>query len=147
MSSVQVFGVRELLGAFTRMGAQLDAASIAATTAAAHLVEERIKTQLGATSHERGTPTPAAPGSPPSLVTGTLRRSVSVTGPNHSGEGWVSEVGPTAVYSRVQDMGGVTGRGHRTRLPARPYVRPAYESAVGEIGGIFREAWSRALLA
>ena len=49
--------------------------------------------------------------------------------------------GPTAIYSRVQDQGGRTGRGHHTELPARPYVEPSVERARFEIESVFERAW------
>jgi phage gpG-like protein len=58
-------------------------------------------------------------------VTGTLRRSITVKGPHPLGLGrWEAQIGPTAVYGRIQELGGVTGRGGATVLPARPYVAP-----------------------
>ena len=34
-------------------------------------------------------------------------------------------VGSHCVYSRIHDMGGWTGRGHRTKIPKRAYARKA----------------------
>lgn len=88
--------------------------------------ERAIKAMLSRTSHSRGTPTPAPPGAPPAIITGTLRRSVIGSGPADEGGGrWVATVRPTTVYARIQEMGGRAGRGHRSKLPPRPYVAPA----------------------
>lgn len=93
-------------------------------------------------AHSAGTTTPSAPGTPPAVVTGTLRRSVR-TGPvTRVGFGSYSvKVGPTVVYARIQELGGVitpkTAAHLRFRLggrevyaksvtlPPRPYFRPA----------------------
>lgn len=39
-------------------------------------VEAKTKTELGRSSHTRGTPSPASRGGPPALVSGTGRRSI-----------------------------------------------------------------------
>lgn len=117
-----------------------------ATAQASHLLERQIKTTLKTSSHPRGTPTPSAPGEPPSLVTGTLRRSITVKGPTPLGRGrWEAQIGPTAVYGRIQELGGVTGRG--AVLPARPYVQPSYEhlAATGALANLYHSAWRAAL--
>ncbi|WP_329330720.1 hypothetical protein OIU81_02795 [Streptomyces sp. NBC_01454] len=146
--SVQVIGVSELTGALSRLTASFNLATKSATAKAAHLTEGAIKEKLTTSSHRPGTPTPSAPGEPPSLVTGTLRRSIKVTGPHPLGMGrWEAQIGPTAVYGRVQELGGPTGRGGATELPARPYVAPAYERviATGAVSAIYHQAWRAAI--
>lgn len=145
---VQVVGVAQLTEAFTGMLASLHTATRYATAQASHLLEREIKAQLALTSHPRGTPTPSSPGEPPSLVTGTLRRSISVKGPTPLGYGrWEAHIGPTAVYGRIQELGGVTGRGGATQLPPRPYVRPAYEKLArsGALTALYSSAWRAAM--
>lgn len=89
---------------------------------AAHDLERSVKA-IFETSHQRGTPTPEPPGNPPSVVTGTLRRSITTEGPRRLGFGtYEALVGPTVVYARVQELGG--GPSH---LPPRPYMKPAFE--------------------
>jgi len=80
-----------------------------------------VQQELGLSSHGRGTPTPAAPGEPPSLITGQLRRSVIM---RPKGRAHV-QVGATAVYARIQELGGDAGRGHSAHLPPRPYLAAA----------------------
>jgi len=145
---IEVSGVAELEQALMGMVTSLNAATRTATTQAAHLLEREIKTELARTSHPRGTPTPSSPGEPPSLATGTLRRSITVQGPIPIGSGrWEASIGPTAVYGRIQELGGVTGRGGATQLPARPYVRPAYErlAASGALTSLYQSAWRAAM--
>jgi hypothetical protein len=142
---VQITGLSELTGALVAMEQRLQAATRSATAKGGHLVEAAIKQQLTTSSHPKGTPTPSAPGEPPSLVTGTLRRSIKVTGPVPAGLGrWLAEVGPTAVYGRVQELGGTA---HFAELPPRPYVQPAYEQLVGSgaLARVYHLAWRAAI--
>lgn len=146
--SVQVVGLTELNAALTRLTASFNFATRSATAHAAHLLEAEIKKTLATSSHPRNTPTPSRPGEPPSLVTGTLRRSISVKGPHPLGLGrWEAQIGPTAVYGRIQELGGVTGRGHATTLPARPYVEPSFHklAATGALSRIYHAEWRRAI--
>jgi phage gpG-like protein len=145
---VQVLGLTELNVALERMLVSLNVATRAATAEASHLLEAEIKRTLSTSSHRKGTPTPSSPGEPPSLVTGTLRRSITVNGPHPLGAvRWEAEIGPTAVYGRIQELGGVTGRGHQTTLPARPYVAPAFAklAATGALARVYHAAWRRAI--
>lgn len=74
--------------------------------------------------HSPGTPTPAAPGQPPAIITSDLRASVKVTDPEGSfGKRYV-RVGPTMEYARIQELGGGA-------IPARPYLKPAVEKNIG----------------
>lgn len=147
-SSVQVTGVAQLNMAIERMALSLNRATGTATVHAAHLLEREVKKELSKSSHSRGTPTPSSPGEPPSLVTGTLRRSISVKGPHPLGMGrWEAQIGPTAVYGRIQELGGVTGRGGAANLPARPYVSPAFRrmAATGALSRVYHSAWRAAI--
>jgi phage gpG-like protein len=145
---VQVVGVAELGAALEELAVALSTATQSATAKASHLVEGEIKKTLATTSHQRGTPTPSSPGEPPSLVTGTLRRSITVDGPHPLGLGrWEAQIGPTAVYGRIQELGGVTGRGGATVLPARPYVQPSFDrlASSGALIEVYFAAWRTAL--
>ncbi|MFJ8798538.1 hypothetical protein [Streptomyces sp. NPDC102487] len=144
--AVQIVGLARLNAELVRIEADLQRATRVATAHAAHLAEAAIKQLLTTSSHPKGTPTPSAPGEPPSLVSGTLRRSIKVVGPVPAGYGrWLAEVGPTAVYGRIQELGGTAG--HGSELPARPYVMPAYERLVagGAIARTYHVAWRAAL--
>lgn len=138
-------GIAEALAAIEEMVLRQHAATRAATAKALHLVERETKSELSKNSHRRGTPSPAGPGEPPALVTGNLRRSISVTGPDPKGVGtWEGRVGPTAVYGRIQELGGRTGRSHAVNLPPRPYLQPTIERLHDDIARIFYEAWAAA---
>ncbi|MBK3624906.1 hypothetical protein JHN59_08600 [Streptomyces sp. MBT49] len=144
--SVHVTGLGQLNAALVAIEANVQRATRVATAHAAHLAEAAIKQQLTTSSHDKGTPTPSAPGEPPSLVSGTLRRSTKVVGPIPVGFGrWLAEAGPTAVYGRIQELGGTAGRG--AELPPRPYVQPAYEQIVasGAVSRTYHLAWRAAL--
>lgn len=145
---IRVEGLAQLNAAIEGLAASLNTATRTATAQASHLLEREIKQTLSTSSHPRGTPTPSSRGEPPSLVTGTLRRSITVQGPHPLGLGrWEAQVGPTAVYGRIQELGGVTGRGHAATLPARPYVQPAFErlAASGALARVYHSAWRAAI--
>lgn len=145
---IRVEGLSQLNAAIEGLAASLNTATRAATAQASHLLEAEIKKTLSTTSHPRRTPTPSSPGEPPSLVTGTLRRSITVKGPHPLGLGrWEAQIGPTAVYGRIQELGGVTGRGGATVLPARPYVAPTLQrlAATGALHRIYHSAWRSAV--
>lgn len=83
-------------------------------------------------------------------VTGNLAGSISTTLVSASGNEAVAEVGPTAVYGRIQELGGTIrpltkkmlhwvdeeGNHHKAflvTLPARPYLRPATEEHINDV--------------
>lgn len=120
-----------------------------ATTRGVLLVERLSKMYLRTFTHPRGTPTPSPPGGPPALVTGHLRRSWR-TIPAHPGrrpDTCEASTGPTANYSRAQELGAEIHqqRSRRTkhgtlvtravtiRLPRRPYLKPMTRAARREI--------------
>lgn len=110
---------------------------------AALVVATETKKALAQTTHQRGTKTPSRPGNPPSLISGTLRRSVkTIPAVPISETAWKSQVGPTAVYARVQELGGDTGT---TTLPARPYLGPSLARVTdsGALWAAFRSGWER----
>lgn len=118
----------------------------AAVTAMAHTALTATQLELSRTSHPRRTPTPSAPGSPPSLITGTLRRSIVASPAVPIGPGvWRATVGGTVIYARIQELGGQTGRNHATTLPPRPYLRPAAEKLASS--GVLTEVGAKAFLA
>ncbi len=122
-------GVEGAIARLLTLGARGTEIADLAVAAMSDVLERAVRDELSRSSHTRGTPTPAPPGSPPSQVTGALGRSV-VT--RIFGNGRV-EVGATAPYARVQELGG------GNNLPARPYLKPAYEKSI-------REAHAAALL-
>jgi phage gpG-like protein len=107
---------------------------------AAGIVQTNIQSALTDHSHPAGTKTPSPPGSFPGSISGRLRSSVRVTGPHGGGGTWEAEVGPTTKYGRIQELGGIAGRG--AKLPPRPYVLPMLLDSIGFIHRIFYSAWS-----
>lgn len=142
---LEVKGLREIPEALAHKAAALEVATRVATGLAAHIVERHTKDLLRRTSHTRHTPTPSQPGEPPALVSGSLMRSIAVEGPTGIAGTFRASVGPTLIYGRIQELGGVTGRGHASHLPARPYLRPALAASREEIATLFYTAWRRAL--
>lgn len=55
--------------------------------------------------HKAGTPTPSAQGSPPTNITGNLRRSISSNVKRGFGLSYTATVGPTMIYSRALELG------------------------------------------
>lgn len=113
-----------------------------AVAAAADQVKQDTQDKLMHREHPRGTPTPAAPGQPPAMISGRLKASVHTTRVTRMGDTYWASVGPTAPYSRIHELGGTTGRSHRTLLPPRPYLGPAFRGAVSKVRRIFRDHWS-----
>jgi phage gpG-like protein len=119
---------------------QVDGATKAAAEEAANLLRETITGKLTEKSHEKGTPTPSAPGQPPAAITRRLAESVTVDSPVVKGFGdYAVAVGPHTEYARIQEDGGDTGRGHLTRLPPRPYMAPSMREAAPLMEAIFAE--------
>lgn len=155
--SIIMSGVAEFRRAVDELVARTNAATLKAATTGGHLLEAQVKLAL-TESHRSSNPggrdsrgrftsgghSASPPGSPPALVTGTLRRSIKVVGPVPKGAtGWTVSVGPTAVYGRIQELGGVTGRGGATTLPARPYMAPSLKKILddGSLADCYTTAW------
>lgn len=92
-------------------------------------LELAIKRNLSGESHTRfpGTANPY-----PGVLTGGLRSSVNfqVTG---NADSTTMVVGPNKVYAAIQEFGGQAGRNHKTRIPGRPYVKPAWDNNADEL--------------
>lgn len=125
--------LREILG-------RVDQVTSQAAMRAGLEVQREAQRLLSMSSHAAGTPTPSAPGQPPSLISGALRRSITVDDPERSAQGWSINVGPTIVYGRVQELGGGP-----SNLPARPYMRPAWAILPDKVHDIFQDAWRDAV--
>lgn len=145
MTTSRVLGVDLLRGALTRLTVGVEAASALIVARAQAEVEAAAKAEFTA-AHQTGTPTPSTPGSPPAVVTGTLRRSIRSDTPTQVRfGGFVGHVAPTTIYARIQELGGQAGRGLATTLPARPYMAPALEKARPKLSAISRELWGAAI--
>ncbi len=94
-----------------------------------------------------GGPPPSAPGTPPARRSGHLQNSVTVV-PATGGAGIAeAQAGNSAVYARIHEYGGDTGRGHATHLPPRPYIAPSVDDDVasGALTQAAVEAFTRAV--
>lgn len=140
-------GAGAFKAALDAMGRRAHAATREAMARNLRVTRSLAELTLKRYEHPPGVPTNSPRGQPPAHVTGYLLGSLSPTGPTDTGRGFTWQLGPTAVYSRIQELGGVCGAGHRTTLPARPYMRPTYDRLLH--GGTWRRtltsAWRRAL--
>jgi hypothetical protein len=140
---------------FQGLLAAYEEAARLATMEAALVVQRSIQQKLtvsSAGSDHKGTrksAPPSAPGTPPRLHTGSLRRSVRVKGGRigypaggFEAQGYGAEIGPTIVYARIQELGGYAGKNHASYLPPRPYVEPAFVNVAPQLAEIYRRKWA-----
>lgn len=138
-----ITGLDAMLARLHEIVGKVEQATPEAMMRAGFEVQREAQRLLSLSSHPPGTPTPSAPGQPPSMISGALRRSITVEPPEHTAEGWRISVGPTIVYGRIQELGGQAGNG--STLPPRPYMAPAYLILPDKIKDIFQDAWSNAV--
>lgn len=138
-------GADAWVAAVERLRARLHEATDHAVDDGLALIQRGAQKNLTKYTHPRRTPTPSTPGEPPALISGALRRSVVARRALHGPQVYSGGVGPTIVYGPIQERGGATGRGHRTILPARPYLAPAARDAAAAIRKLFADAWSAAI--
>lgn len=145
---VETSGLAESRAALKVKVRAVNAATRTATRQAKNHLDREVKNTLRRRSHRRGTPTPSPAGEPPAKISGNLARTVRSRGPRMLRRGvWEAEIGPTAVYSRIQELGGHTGRGHRTHLPPRPYMKPTTRAQLARLHEFYRRAWREAIAA
>ena len=126
------------------------------------LVRVAAQDRLSRMTHEPGTPTPAPPGGPPAMISGSLARSIKAKPVRATGPGrFEGLVGPTIVYGPIQERGGTivahkmflrwydaSGRAffkHSVTLPARPYMWYAAEDVRDEYRETCIRSWNRGL--
>jgi phage gpG-like protein len=141
---ISISGLDDVSASLKEMAVNVKVAANTATIVSGNLVKKTAQTGLALRTHARGTRTPSPPGDAPALISGALRRSIAVNLASYSGM-TVAMVGPTIIYGRIQELGGVAGRGHHSHLPARPYLRPALEYSLPAIAEAYRSAWAAAL--
>lgn len=143
--STEQSGQREWLDALRLMELRVLRATHQATTKAVRMVSRSVTVHLMTYRHAPGTPTPAPPGGPPAMVSGDLARSQHIERTRSVRRGvYGGATGPTRAYARAQELGGLTGRNYRTRLPARPYQKPQTRAELARIHNIYRQAWTEA---
>jgi hypothetical protein len=102
-------------------------------------VKEKIEANLALREYP-----PAAPvGSPPAMRSGALHDSVQQR-LVELGAGFQARVYPSIVYARIHELSGRAGKGHRSFLPKRPYVGPAFASYKPDFRSDMLEAWRAA---
>lgn len=119
------------LNALSALAARVQAATADTVDEAVEVLREQIQENLTASHY----PPASEPGTPPAYRSGFLHDNVYATsGPTDTGG--YGEVWPSTVYARIQELSGWAGRGHRSFLPARPYVEPARNEQLDHIGQI-----------
>lgn len=143
---VEIGGIQAAKGQLKALERELRAAAKHGVQRSMDTVERAIKNKLREKTHPRNTQTPSAPGEPPALITGAMMRSVRGNAPRWTDRNTVvGRVAPHVVQSRIQELGGVTGRGHRTHLPPRPYVSPAVAERRDTVRRIFEQEFAAAI--
>jgi len=144
--SYEIGGTKEWGAKLEELALRMADKTWEATRDALYTLQRAEQTLLSLYPHPPGTPTPSPPGSPVGLISGHLRRGVNVDGPWQISLSEVEgSIGPTAVYARIQELGGFTGKGHRTYLPPRPYHQPTVDAMLPEIRQIYVDAWAQAI--
>lgn len=90
----------------------------------------------------RGFDPPNPPPGPLAIRQGNLARTVRVGDMRWSGRkvtGTLEAGSGEVLYARIHEMGGLTGRGGRVLMPARPYLRPALDDPETNIVGFVRD--------
>lgn len=137
----RLLGLGEFKAGIDKLLVQMEAATSEAVVLAAHEVEAAAKIEAtGAARWRNGKNFPRDGG--PGVVTGTLRRSITVLGPMRIGLGsFRALVGPTVVYGRAVELGLARWR----HQGGYPYMRPGLEKALaGRVPAIFRNRWAAA---
>jgi hypothetical protein len=96
-------------------------------------------------THRYGTPTPASPGGPPALISGTLRRSVTHSPVVKGAFGWETRVGLAAGFYPPYPKNGNRTQSSRYGLALEtglrngakyPWLLPAFHAVVPQMRGI-----------
>lgn len=78
----------------------------------------------------------------PGVLTNTLNRRIFAI---MDSDGLACRVGTNVKYARIHEFGGMAGRGHKTRIPARPYLAPAFHKVHKRVFEIFRTKVMKAI--
>jgi len=91
---------------------------------AGSIIEKQIKQHLSGAGFTRN---PMRSSPYPGVLHNVLRSSVQF---KLESDGLTVHIGPggaASVYATIHEFGGMAGRGYKTRIPARPYVAPAWK--------------------
>lgn len=143
---------------FTKVGAVAEENTRAALEAAARAIEREAKLNVGkGGTHKYGTRTPATPGGPPALISGTLRRSTTHMPVRRVSLGvWETRVGvaagvyppyprsgrrsPSSKYGEALETGLRNGATYPWLMPAAKTVIPRMSGITAEF---FKGPWPR----
>lgn len=140
-------GVADWARASERLLGKLERATVRGIDDGLGMIERAEKRNLRRRTHPLGTPTTSPPGEPPALVTGHMRASWRMRNAHQVGaHRFRGYGGNTSVQARIQELGGRAGRGHRAKLPPRPYLEPAVRGSAREIHEGFRRRYSTVIL-
>lgn len=126
--------------ALSAMKGRVHTATASGIEQGADVVKEAVQENLGRLRYPPASP----PGEPPAMRTGLLHDEVYATSTS-TAEGASAEIWPSTAYARIQELGGVAGKDHRSRLPPRPYVQPALDESSGQVGQIMARVWTEAI--
>jgi hypothetical protein len=141
----------EAAATMDRIAAACNAGAEAGSNDMADALKPAVQAVLTARRHPFSTRTPSAPDTPPAAISGELAASMMNEAATEIGPAtWQSKSGPTAAWSRIQELGGLMeahsekgmrwqqppGVWHKSMahdLPARPYLEPT-ASALADNG-------------
>ncbi len=156
-------GIDDAIAAFERWSAKARAvgAPAAADAMSGHFItHERTVTLVESGSHGRGSRGAAPRGAPPARVSGHLAESFRQVPAAGGGDSASSLAGPTAIYSRVQELGAVITKDpgymhwydyggpqfrHRVNVGPHPYMRRGVEETI--LDGSLHDEAARAFAA
>jgi hypothetical protein len=138
------FDVSGFMASMDALIASVDTATGRAVTLGAQVIEKTSKESFGP-AHSKGTPKSSDKAQ---SVTGTLRRSIHMTGVSSLGGGtWRAQVAPSTVYARRVELGfhGADSIGRHFDQSAYPFMRPGLDKARDELPAIFEATWNAAI--
>jgi phage gpG-like protein len=116
---------------------------------AIHKTAFHVATNAARSMTHDSTNNPSKPGTPPGVLTGTLRSSIDVESFRDGTGTFVARVGTNVEYGRTHELGDPS-----RNIPARPFLRPAFHKEGlreggydrnGRFGKRFAKAINRAL--
>jgi len=140
--------------------ARAGGAAAAANAMAGRFVDHEQKVTLNRSTHARGSRGAAPRGSPPARVSGWLAASFQIDRAAPGGDSASALAGPTAIYSRLQELGGGITKDpgfmhwvdyggpqyrHFVYVGPHPYMRPGVEAVIAD--GSLRAAAAEAFAA
>lgn len=156
----EVDGVDRFNEQLAELARRVDGATDRGVNAGLEVVRAEAVSKLSQVSHPPFTKTPSTAPEPPAMIDGALGRSFRVLRDASSGGRYSGRIGPTKIYSRIQELGGdiyvktapflrwfEDGSWHQALhvyLPPRPYLKPAVEDSKDRIRRAFRNLWASA---